>query len=47
MRGAIPPLFQYALMAWCLVKTQGQLYLIPYLHTKDHLFVGCNYKIQL
>jgi hypothetical protein len=27
MRGAIPPLPQYAFMAWCLVKTQGQLHL--------------------
>jgi hypothetical protein len=25
MRGAIPPLFQYALVAWCSVKAQGQL----------------------
>jgi hypothetical protein len=27
MRGDIPPLPQYALMAWCSVKAQGQLYL--------------------
>jgi hypothetical protein len=27
MSGTIPPFSQYALMAWCLVKTQGQLYL--------------------
>jgi hypothetical protein len=26
MSGAIPPLLYYALMAWCLVKAQGQLY---------------------
>jgi hypothetical protein len=26
MRGAIPPLPQYAVMAWCSVKAQGQLY---------------------
>jgi hypothetical protein len=25
MTGAIPPLPQYAFMAWCLVKAQGQL----------------------
>jgi hypothetical protein len=31
MRGAIPPLAQYAFMAWCLVKAQGQLYLYLYL----------------
>jgi hypothetical protein len=30
MRGAVPPLHQYAFMAWCSVKAQGQLYL--YLH---------------
>jgi hypothetical protein len=32
MRGAIPPLPQYAFMAWCSVKNkaQGQLYLLPY-----------------
>jgi hypothetical protein len=27
MRGAIPPLLQYAFMAWCSVKGRGQLYL--------------------
>jgi hypothetical protein len=27
MRGAIPPPPQYAVMAWCLVKAQGQLYI--------------------
>jgi len=26
--GAIPPLPQYAFMAWCSVKAQGQLYLL-------------------
>jgi hypothetical protein len=26
-RGAITPFLQYALMAWCSVKAQGQLYL--------------------
>jgi hypothetical protein len=31
MRGAIPPLPQYAFMAWCSVKAQGQLYLYLYL----------------
>jgi len=29
MSGTIPPLPQYAFMAWCLVKAQGQLYLLP------------------
>jgi hypothetical protein len=31
MNGAIHPLPQYAFMAWCLVKAQGQLYLYLYL----------------
>jgi hypothetical protein len=30
MSGAIPPLPQYALMAWYSVKAQGQLYLYLY-----------------
>jgi hypothetical protein len=30
MSGAIPPLLQYASMAWCSVKAQGQLYLLLY-----------------
>jgi hypothetical protein len=30
MSGAINPLPQYAFMAWCLVKAQGQLYLFIY-----------------
>jgi hypothetical protein len=29
MHGAIPPFPQFAFMAWCLVKAQGQLYLLP------------------
>jgi hypothetical protein len=31
MSGAIHPLPQYAFMAWCLVKAQGQLYLLPFI----------------
>jgi hypothetical protein len=34
MSGAVPPLPQYAFMAWCSVKAQGQLYIyltLPYL----------------
>jgi hypothetical protein len=27
MSGAVPPLPQYAFVAWCSVKAQGQLYL--------------------
>jgi hypothetical protein len=26
MRGTIPPILQYAFIAWCSVKAQGQLY---------------------
>jgi hypothetical protein len=35
MRGAIPPLPQNAFMAWCSVRTQGQLYI--YTFQKDLL----------
>jgi hypothetical protein len=31
MRGAIPPLPQYAFMAWYWVKAQGQLYVLYWL----------------
>jgi hypothetical protein len=31
MRGAIPPLPQYAFMVWCSVEAQGQFYLYLYL----------------
>jgi hypothetical protein len=34
MSGAIPPLPQYAFMAWCSVKAQGQLYLYFILTTR-------------
>jgi len=40
MSGAIHTLLQYAFMARCLVKTQGQLYLLPFTHssvTNDQL----------
>jgi len=26
-REAVPPLLQYVLMAWCLIKAEGQFYL--------------------
>jgi len=29
MNETIPPLPQYAFMAWCTVKAQGQFYLLP------------------
>jgi len=36
MSEAIPPFPQYALMAWCSVKPQGQLYLYLYGMEIDH-----------
>jgi hypothetical protein len=37
MRGAIPPLPQYAFMAWCSVKkSQGHVYLYLYLYLCGH-----------
>jgi hypothetical protein len=35
MGGATPPLPQYAFVAWCSVKAQGQLYLYLYLLDLD------------
>jgi hypothetical protein len=36
MSGPMPPLPQYAFMAWCSVETQGQLYIYRY------RFIICN-----
>jgi hypothetical protein len=36
MSGAIHPLPQYAFMAWCLVKAQGQLYLLSGAHPASY-----------
>jgi hypothetical protein len=36
MGGVIPPLPQYAFMAWCLLKAQGQLYVFTLYLTKHH-----------
>jgi hypothetical protein len=36
MRGAIPPLFQYAFMAWCLVKYRDNFtftFILPYYYS--------------
>jgi hypothetical protein len=35
MSGAIPQLPQYAFMAWCSVKAQGQLYLYLNEHSNE------------
>jgi len=40
MSGAIHPLPQYAFMAWCLVKAQGQLYLLPFYSLTHITIVG-------
>jgi hypothetical protein len=46
MSGAIPPLPQYALMAWWSVKAQGQLYLYRILYCemwlKSHIHGVCS-----
>jgi len=45
MRGDISPLSQYAFMAWCLVKAQGQLYLSYFLQDiEESSFRGCDFK---
>jgi hypothetical protein len=41
MRGAIPPLPQYAFTAWCSVKAQGQLYLYLLQYKLDVFRVAC------
>jgi len=40
MSEATPPLPQYALMAWCSVKAQGQIYLYPYPYLFDRRMCG-------
>jgi len=37
MREATIPLPQYGFVAWCSVKAQGQLYLLPYVTIKMRL----------
>jgi hypothetical protein len=39
IRGAIPPLSQYAFMAWCSVKARGHLYLLP--STLESMNLSC------
>jgi hypothetical protein len=44
MRGAIPPLLQYAFIAWCSVKkVQGQFYLYFY---KDHYLCVRSFSLR-
>jgi hypothetical protein len=43
---AIPPLHQYALMAWCSIKAQGQFYLYLYL-TNSEAFICVSRYVQI
>jgi hypothetical protein len=46
MRGAIHPLPQYAFMAWCLVKAQGQLYFyVNFINYENYLW-GKIFKLR-
>jgi len=33
MSGTVTPFPQYAFMAWCSAKAQGQLYILPFYNT--------------
>jgi hypothetical protein len=39
MHGVIPPLLQYAFMAWCSVEAQGQLYLYSMSKTRAEVVI--------
>jgi hypothetical protein len=44
MRGAIPPLPQYALMAWCSVKSTETTLPLPYIPANASVNAARNYK---
>jgi hypothetical protein len=44
MHGAIPPILQYAFMAWWSLKAQGKLYLYLYLQAKMSGCLGLGRK---
>jgi len=46
MSGAIPPLPQYDFTTWCLVKAQGQLYLLLLLVHSHHPILGKDLKMR-
>jgi hypothetical protein len=46
MRGAIPPLLQYAFMAWFSLKAQGQLYLTFIIIHYNYFNNYCTNKLQ-
>jgi len=39
MSGAIPPLPQYAFVAWCLLKAQGELYTYIYNDLNIYIYI--------
>jgi hypothetical protein len=45
MFGAISPLPHYALMVWCSVKAQEQLYLYLYSSARILSFLNCKYRL--
>jgi hypothetical protein len=47
MSGAIPPLPQYAFMAWCSVEAQGQLYLLLYCPQVFKIVINNIYYIKI
>jgi hypothetical protein len=47
MSGVIPPLPQYAFMAWCSVKAQGQLYFILLYHKTTEKRQGISTHLSL
>jgi hypothetical protein len=47
MHGAVPPLPQYVFMVWCLVKAQGQLYLLQAQTEVVRNVVGCKPELML
>jgi hypothetical protein len=46
MSGAMPPLLQYAFMAWCLVKAQEQLYLTLNISEKTYEGVFKSFRTE-
>jgi hypothetical protein len=47
MSGDILPLPQYAFMAWCSVKAQGQLYLFTFTFTFYHFVISFSEFIEV
>jgi hypothetical protein len=47
MRGTVPPLPQYASIAWCSVQAQGQLYLTSVISSEIHLQISRSFLSSL